>query len=106
MRELAAHLSTPTPREYDGPPVRARGKRVLVQPIEDTIVTESGLVLNSHNIELEPVQWAKVLSAGERVSGIKPGDTVCYKRQYGWELDPKFCGQLFLDEDMIEGVKE
>jgi co-chaperonin GroES (HSP10) len=107
MRELAATLTEPPAREYSGPTVRARGKQVLVQPLPDTLVTPAGLLLNTHNIQLEPIQRAKVLSVGDHVKGaIKPGDIVIYKRQWGRELDDKFCGQLFLEEDMIEGVRE
>lgn len=107
MRELATPLLNPeAPKRYDGPPVRAKGKQVLVEPLPDAFTTASGLLINTHKLELEPIQRAKVVSVGRDVAGISPGDTVIYKRQWGRELDPKFCGQLFLEQDMIEGVIE
>lgn len=107
MRNLAATLTEKPQRSYDGPPVRARGYRVLVQPHDDAFETPAGLLIDSHNIMLAPTQYATVLSVGEKVAlDIKPGDVVCYKRRCGYELADKYCGQLFLNEDMIDGVKE
>jgi hypothetical protein len=97
MRPLAATQLEGEAQAYDTP--KAIGSKVIVKPRPDAWVSEAGIIFDSHNIGLSPMQFGHVVSVGPRVvSPIKAGDLVCWPRMWGWPLGEKYGGLLVLDD--------
>lgn len=71
------------------PKIVARGKWVLIKPVEkDALETRSGLLLPQTE-ERDQKSQGEVLSVGEEVKGIKVGQTVIYGTYAGENIAMK-----------------
>ena len=61
--------------------MRAIGKNIVIDLIEEEIKTDSGLLLSSEDSKNLRYGKAKVVSTGGEVVGIKDGDTVYYDKR-------------------------
>ena len=58
------------------------GKNIIIQPIDEEIKTQSGLLLSSED-QPTKIQKRKVVIQGTDVSVIKSEDTIYYDKE-GW----------------------
>ena len=78
------------------------GKRVLVQRVEETNTTASGIIIPD-NAKEKPSQ-AKVVAISSEVEDVKEGDTVVFGKYSGTELTLEGVEYLVLDTSDILGV--
>ena len=78
------------------------GERVLVQRVEETNTTASGIIIPD-NAKEKPSQ-AKVVAISSEVEDVKEGDTVVFGKYSGTELTLEGVEYLVLDTSDILGV--
>ena len=70
--------------------MKAVGKYIVIQPKkEKTAKTKGGLILGEENREDIRYRIAEVLEVGSEVNVIQKGDTVCYDKHAGFEVEIK-----------------
>jgi len=70
--------------------MKAVGKYIVITPQKDkTTTTKGGLILGEGNREDIRYKIADVLEVGSEVNVIKKGDTVCYDKHAGFEVEIK-----------------
>ena len=78
------------------------GDRVLVQRVEETNTTASGIIIPD-NAKEKPSQ-AKVVAVSSEVNEIKEGDTVVFGKYSGTELTLEGNEYLVLSTEDVLGV--
>ena len=78
------------------------GERVLVQRVEETNTTASGIIIPD-NAKEKPSQ-AEVVAISSEVEEIKEGDTVVFGKYSGTELTLEGTEYLVLNTEDILGV--
>lgn len=66
--------------------MKAINKYVTLNKLDESMVSESGLELTAGERDRTRYRYAEVLSVGEEVLSIKPGDKVCYDRTNAFTL--------------------
>jgi len=70
--------------------MKAVGKYIVIQPKkEKTTKTKGGLILGEENREDIRYKIAEVLEVGSEVNVIQKGNTVCYDKHAGFEVEIK-----------------
>jgi|TARA_R110002020_G_scaffold280900_1_gene496655 co-chaperonin GroES (HSP10) len=64
----------------------AIGKNVIIQPIEEQIKTDSGLLLTASDVEGFRYKKGKVIKEGTDVQAIKGNDIIYYDKSAGFSL--------------------
>ncbi len=64
----------------------AIGKNVIVQPIEEELKTESGLLLTASDVDEFRYKKATVIKPGTDVQNIKTKDIIYYDKSAGFSL--------------------
>lgn len=64
----------------------AIGKNVIIQPIEEEVKTESGLLLTATDVDDFRYKKAKVIKPGTDVENIKPEDVIYFDKSAGFSL--------------------
>ncbi|MGG7048341.1 MULTISPECIES: co-chaperone GroES [unclassified Campylobacter] len=78
------------------------GKRVLVERVEETKTTASGIIIPD-NAKEKPLS-GKVLAVGAEVEGVKVGDSVVFAKYGGTEVTLDDKAYLVLNIDDVLGV--
>ena len=69
------------------------GKRIIIKPIE---VKVGNLIVNN----MKPSQY-HVVSVGEEVTKVRPGDTIYLEKHYGVEIEHDKEKFLVIDESSV-----
>jgi len=62
------------------------GKYIVIEKVEETLKTESGLLLSHEDASGFRYQKGKVVKPGTEVSVIDPGDTIYYDKAAGHKM--------------------
>jgi co-chaperonin GroES (HSP10) len=69
--------------------MKAVGKRLIIEKInEGTAKTKGGLLLGETHKEDVRYTEAKVISVGDEVVAVKPGDHIFYDKHNGHKIEP------------------
>ena len=66
--------------------MRAIGKYIIIQPIEEEIKTKSGLILSGEDANQFRYKKGKVVEPGTEVPHIKAGDVIYYDKAHGFTM--------------------
>tara|TARA_R110002020_G_scaffold252173_2_gene465973 strand:+ start:3401 stop:3658 length:258 start_codon:yes stop_codon:yes gene_type:complete len=66
--------------------MKAIGKNVIIQPIEEEMKTKSGLLLTAADVDGFRYKKGKVIQPGTDVQTIKANDTIYYDKSAGFSL--------------------
>ena len=66
--------------------MKAIGKYIIVNIIEESIKTKSGLLLSSDDVGQLRYKKAEVITPGTDVQAIKSGDVVYYDKRSGYTM--------------------
>jgi|TARA_R100000231_G_scaffold26276_4_gene23814 co-chaperonin GroES (HSP10) len=64
----------------------AIGKNVIIQPIEEEVKTDSGLLLTASDVDEFRYKKAKVIQPGTDVQNIKSEDLIYFDKSAGFSL--------------------
>tara|TARA_B100000927_G_C16313310_1_gene408342 strand:- start:204 stop:461 length:258 start_codon:yes stop_codon:yes gene_type:complete len=64
----------------------AIGKNVIIQPIEEEVKTDSGLLLTASDVDDFRYKKAKVIKPGTDVQNIKSEDLIYFDKSAGFSL--------------------
>ena len=64
----------------------AIGKNVIIQPIEEEVKTDSGLLLTASDVDEFRYKKAKVIKPGTDVHNIKSEDLIYFDKSAGFSL--------------------
>tara|TARA_R100001443_G_scaffold93288_2_gene99857 strand:+ start:1552 stop:1809 length:258 start_codon:yes stop_codon:yes gene_type:complete len=64
----------------------AIGKNVIIQPIEEEVKTDSGLLLTASDVDEFRYKKAKVIKPGTDVQNIKSEDLIYFDKSAGFSL--------------------
>ena len=64
----------------------AIGKNVIIQPIEEEVRTNSGLILTANDVDEFRYKKGKVIKEGTDVQAIKSNDIIYYDKSSGFSL--------------------
>ncbi|CAD7289475.1 10 kDa chaperonin [Campylobacter majalis] len=78
------------------------GKRILVERVEETKTTASGIIIPD-NAKEKPLS-GKVLAVSSEVEGVKIGDSVVFAKYGGTEITLDGKSYLVLNLDDVLGV--
>ena len=66
--------------------MRAIGKYIIIQPIEEEIKTKSGLILSGEDANQFRYKKGRVIEPGTDVPNIKAGDVIYYDKAHGFTM--------------------